>query len=87
MSAASKATLGGTCLFALGTIAFVHFQQEAERSAMHQGVVRDMEQQRIKRERQLDFDMQRVLEEEYKREQNVRSTVDPKDASSPPSSR
>jgi protein PET117 len=49
---------------------------------MHQGVVRDMEQQRIKRERQLDFDMQRVLEEEYKREQTVRSTVDPRDTSS-----
>lgn len=44
--------------------------------AMHEGVVRDMEQQRIKRERQLDFDMQRVLEEEYKREQTVRSSLE-----------
>ena len=43
---------------------------------MHEGVVRDMEQQRIKRERQLDFDMQRVLEEEYKREQTVRSSLE-----------
>lgn len=38
---------------------------------MHQGVVRDMEQQRIKRERQLDFDMQRQLEEEYRKVQSV----------------
>lgn len=38
---------------------------------MHQGVVRDMEQQRIKRERQLDFDMQKALEEEYKKGQTV----------------
>ena len=38
---------------------------------MHQGVIRDMEQQRIKRERQLDFDMQRKLEEEYRKVQNV----------------
>lgn len=45
--------------------------------AMHEGVVRDMEQQRIKRERQLDFDMQRALEEEYKREQTVHSSLDP----------
>ena len=45
---------------------------------MHQGVVRDMEQQRIKRERQLDFDMQRALEEEYKREQNVSSSLEAK---------
>lgn len=38
---------------------------------MHQGVVRDMEQQRIKKERQLDFDMQRQLEEEYRKVQSV----------------
>ncbi|ROT40929.1 hypothetical protein SODALDRAFT_330655 [Sodiomyces alkalinus F11] len=43
--------------------------------AMHQGVIRDMEQQRIKRERQLDFEMQRALEEEYKKEQTVRDTT------------
>lgn len=39
--------------------------------AMHQGVIRDMEQQRIKRERQLDFEMQRQLEEEYRKVQHV----------------
>ena len=38
---------------------------------MHEGVVRDMEQQRIKRERQLDFDMQRQLEAQYKQDQTV----------------
>jgi protein PET117 len=38
---------------------------------MHEGVVRDMEQQRIKRERQLDFDMQRELEAQYKQDQSV----------------
>ena len=43
---------------------------------MHEGVIRDMEQQRIKRERQLDFDMQRELEEEYKKGQSVRKTPD-----------
>lgn len=44
---------------------------------MHEGVVRDMEQQRVKQERQLDFDLQRKLEEEYKKVQTVRdSTVD-----------
>jgi protein PET117 len=42
---------------------------------MHEGVVRDMEQQRIKRERQLDFDLQKALEEEYKKEQTVRTSV------------
>lgn len=38
---------------------------------MHAGVIRDMEQQRIKKERQLDFDLQRAMEEEYRKVQNV----------------
>lgn len=38
---------------------------------MHAGVLRDMEQQRLKKERQLDFDMQRALEAEYKKVQSV----------------
>ncbi|KAG7112349.1 Protein like protein [Verticillium longisporum] len=71
MSRASKLTLMGTSFFALGTIIMVHFQQRSEKQAMHQGVLRDMEQQRVKRERQLDFDLQRALEQEYKREQTA----------------
>lgn len=50
---------------------------------MHAGVLRDMEQQRIKRERQLDFDMQRELEAEYKKMQSVRDVTDEMDV--PPS--
>jgi len=42
---------------------------------MHQGVIRDMEQQRLKRERQADFEMQAKLEEEYRKVQSV--TQDP----------
>jgi protein PET117 len=38
---------------------------------MHAGVVRDMENQRVKKERQADFEMQRQLEEEYKKVQTV----------------
>ena len=51
---------------------------------MHQGVIRDMEQQRIKKERQLDFDMQRVLEEEYKKGQTVRDSTGDLDSRSAP---
>jgi protein PET117 len=40
---------------------------------MHQGVVRDIEQQRIKRERLEDFEIQRRMEEEYRRIQPVNS--------------
>ena len=97
MSRASKLTLAGTTLGAVGTIVFVHFSQEWERvvitsqpfvllpsipawrvlltvvmsQGMHAGVVRDMEQQRVKRERQADFDMQKQLEGEYRKMQTV----------------
>jgi len=78
MSRAAKLTLTGTSLFALSTIIFVHYSQQAEKDAMHQGVVRDMEQQRIKKERQLDFDLQKAMEEEYRKVQNVRDGGDVK---------
>ncbi|RDL38958.1 Uncharacterized protein BP5553_03298 [Venustampulla echinocandica] len=71
MSRAAKLTLGATSLFAISTVYFVHYAQKAEKAAMHAGVVRDMEQQQLKRERQLDFDMQKALEEEYKKVQSV----------------
>lgn len=89
MSTASKVTLVGSSLGAIGIVLFVHFAQKWEQAvsfffpgqltrwltvnkqAMHQGVVRDMEQQRAKRERQADFEMQRDLEEKYRKVQHV----------------
>ena len=94
MSRASKLTLAGTSLSALGIVVLVHYQQRAEKSvslpfydtlsrailprstayvlqAMHAGVIRDIEQQRVKKERQADFEMQRALEEEYRKVQQV----------------
>lgn len=44
---------------------------------MHQGVIRDMEQQQIKKERQADFDLQRKMEEEYRKIQRVGDGKDP----------
>jgi protein PET117 len=43
---------------------------------MHAGVIRDMENQRVKKERQADFEMQRQLEEEYKKMQTVHQSSD-----------
>jgi protein PET117 len=43
---------------------------------MHAGVIRDVEQQRVKRERQADFEMQRQLEEEYRKIQSVSDSTD-----------
>ncbi|CAL3968486.1 unnamed protein product [Diplocarpon coronariae] len=71
MSRAARFTLAGTSLFAVATVVFVHYGQQAEKTAMHAGVIRDMEQQRLKKERQLDFDLQRALEDEYKKVQSV----------------
>ena len=42
-----------------------------EMQAMHAGVIRDIEQQRVKKERQADFEMQQALEQEYRKIQQV----------------
>ena len=52
---------------------------------MHVGVIRDMEQQKLRKERQLDFDMQRALEKEYRKVQNVPDAPESQ-ISSPPKS-
>ncbi|KAF2211814.1 hypothetical protein CERZMDRAFT_42461 [Cercospora zeae-maydis SCOH1-5] len=76
MSTAAKLTLGGTIVSAIGIVIFVHRQQKIDQALMHAGVIRDMEQQRIKKERQADFEMQRQLEEQYKKMQNVSDSTD-----------
>ncbi|KAL1958837.1 hypothetical protein VTO42DRAFT_3674 [Malbranchea cinnamomea] len=77
MSRASKITLALTSLGTAGIVYFVHWAQEAEKNAMHAGVLRDIENQRIKRERQADFERQRQLEEEYKKLQTVSDSILP----------
>ncbi|KAF2853365.1 hypothetical protein T440DRAFT_515510 [Plenodomus tracheiphilus IPT5] len=71
MSRASRITLATTCITTVGIIALVHIGQSNDKAAMHAGVIRDYEQQRIKRERQADFEMQRELEQEYRKFQTV----------------
>ncbi|KAJ9301277.1 hypothetical protein DTO271G3_1412 [Paecilomyces variotii] len=75
MSRASKATLALTTAATAGIVYFVHWSQEADRAAMHAGVERDVERQRIKQERQAEFEMQRRLEEEYRKIQTVSDSV------------
>ena len=38
---------------------------------MHAGVIRDIEQQKVKQERLADFEMQRALEQQYRKVQSV----------------
>lgn len=71
MSTASKFTLAATAIGTAGIVYFVHWAQEKERAEMHRGVERDMEKQRIRQERQAEFEMQRRLEEEYRKLQTV----------------
>ncbi|KAJ5096320.1 hypothetical protein NUU61_005676 [Penicillium alfredii] len=71
MSRASKITLAATGLGTAGIVYFVHWSQEQERAAMHKGVERDMEKQRVRQERQADFEMQKALEQQYLQIQNV----------------
>lgn len=53
---------------------------------MHKGVERDVEKQRIRQERQADFEMQKRLEEDYLKVQTVSSsTHDPSSAGKNPS--
>lgn len=42
---------------------------------MHKGVERDMEKQRVRLERQAEFEMQKALEQEYLKLQTVHSTT------------
>jgi protein PET117 len=43
---------------------------------MHKGVERDIEKQRIRLERQADFEMQKQLQEEYLKIQKVSPSID-----------
>jgi len=43
---------------------------------MHRGVERDMEKQRIRQERQAEFEMQKRLEEEFLKLQTVTAGTD-----------
>ncbi|KAL4930522.1 protein PET117 [Aspergillus undulatus] len=76
MSRASKLTLAGTGLVTAGIVYFVHWSQEQEKASMHQGVIRDMEKQRIQLERKAEFEMQKALEEEYLKLQKVSPSID-----------
>lgn len=50
---------------------------------MHQGVIRDLEQQRLRKERQEEFDMQHALELEYKKLQPVNHGDNPEISEKP----
>ncbi|CAK9435590.1 uncharacterized protein LODBEIA_P03170 [Lodderomyces beijingensis] len=51
MSTASKVTLGASIAFATGAFIFINYSQQAERSALRQGPIKDAERMAAKREK------------------------------------
>lgn len=49
MSTKSKIALGTAAVSAVAMISFIHLKQEWEREKLHQGVIKDMERQRLKK--------------------------------------
>ncbi|KAK6539527.1 hypothetical protein TWF694_009743 [Orbilia ellipsospora] len=78
MSRASKVTLSLVSVITGLIVVAVHNTQVTEREAMHQGVIRDEERQRIKRERALDFELSAKLREEYEKVQPISNSEDSK---------
>lgn len=49
MSTTSKIVLGLSCVVSVGIVFTVHYQQQLDREKMHQGVVRDVAVQEMKK--------------------------------------
>lgn len=49
MSTKSKIALGTAAISAVAMISYIHLKQEWEREKLHQGVIKDMERQRLKK--------------------------------------
>lgn len=48
MSTTSKVFLAGSVAFSAGTIFYVHYRQEVERLQLHEGVIKDVERQKMR---------------------------------------
>ncbi|KAK9476485.1 hypothetical protein V1514DRAFT_336746 [Lipomyces japonicus] len=71
MSTASKVTLATVSVLTVGIIYGVHYIQELEQQTMYQGVVKDVERQRIKKDRIDELLLQQRLQKEYESVQPV----------------
>ncbi|KAJ2499491.1 hypothetical protein GGH96_003482 [Coemansia sp. RSA 1972] len=69
MSNAAKLTFGASCVFAVGTIWFVHKAQEWERDSMYQGVLRDRERKTQREQNEREFGETRALHAELIKQQ------------------
>uniref|UniRef100_A0A1L8DZZ6 Protein pet117 log mitochondrial n=1 Tax=Nyssomyia neivai TaxID=330878 RepID=A0A1L8DZZ6_9DIPT len=49
MSMLAKTTLGLSCAVSLGIIGYVHYKQKDDRAKLHEGVLRDIERQQMRK--------------------------------------
>jgi len=49
MSATAKVTFGTSLIVSAGIVIYVHYKKNADRKKMHDGVIRDVERQHMRR--------------------------------------
>ncbi|XP_055711648.1 protein PET117 homolog, mitochondrial [Phlebotomus papatasi] len=49
MSTLAKTTLGLSCAVSLGIIGYVHYKQQFDRAKLHEGVLKDVERQQMRK--------------------------------------
>jgi len=67
MSTASKITLALTTATTIGIIYTVHVTQIADRTRLHQGIVRDIERQQLRTQNLARLQQQQQLTKEFKK--------------------
>ncbi|KAJ1977813.1 hypothetical protein H4R33_006137 [Dimargaris cristalligena] len=71
MSHGGKMALLASLIFSGAVIYGVHYQQRQEREIMHYGIIKDEERRRRKLQNQAELEVQRSLQAEYEKEQNI----------------
>ncbi|CRK88117.1 CLUMA_CG001902, isoform A [Clunio marinus] len=74
MSLTSKFVFGSCCAVTFGTIGYVHWKQNFDRKKLKEGVVRDVERQRVREMNKsintYNLQQQKELEKVLRREEN-----------------
>lgn len=68
MSTTSKIVFGVSCLASVGIIGFVHYQQQDDLNKLHEGVIKDIERQEIRRLKLENNDKLTVINEQGHRD-------------------
>lgn len=80
MSLSSKIVFGTCCLATVSTIAYVHIKQHADRKNLREGVIKDVERQKVQQEMkktmnmfdlQKQKDFEKVLRKQLQESENI----------------